>query len=916
MVDLLRHNQEAYEKVKEILQTNNKTCIIQPTGSGKSYLILKLIEDYAEQGKDIIVIEPQKYIFEQLQKKIDKYGLPNDNVKFLAYSALGKLDNEKIQQFNSPNMVIVDEMHSTGAPIWGSGLKMMFKTFSSDCKYIGFSATPIRFLDNQRNMADELFDGCIANEIDLADAILNRILPLPRYIAGLYNYSNEVSVINTKICQSYNSEQEKKKLLEEVAVMKRNLDKGKGISSIFKKYIDRNKGKFVAFFKNINHLRQMKPCLEEWFSEAGISCNYYEVHCKNPEKDKQFNAFMDDDKLAVCLSVGMLSEGIHGIDGVILLRDLMSPNLYYQQIGRVFSADMDTVPIIFDLVANCESIMNCNLKNDLLNAIQRKDKDNINENSTEITQEDIENFFVFDQVVDAISVFKSIEKRLVDRWEYGLKCFDKYVREHNGDVLVPLKYRDEDGFLLGNWVSNNRSDFKSEKLSVDKIDELNRKGFVWDVLQYNFDNNMKALEQYKEREGDCLVPGNHVEVVNGINVNLGIWCKDIRSAKNEKSKRKKITKEMENKLDQLGFVWNVHKYNYANGLVALKQYCEREGNCLVPGNHVEIIENGTRVNLGIWVKNIRGAKKGRNGWLLLPEQIQELEQLGFVFNQHKYSFEKQVIDVKRFILASGYYPKFSTSSESEDKLARFVLTERGNKRKAEKANKRYPQWKIDIIENERLYDFFDEKESAFDRFYRMALVYKKRYGHTNIKCNDIIDGYNIGMIYQSLIKECKYGKLSDVEIQKLQDIDIDVTLGKHKKRFNETMQLAKQAISQGIVISNKNQIYQNVNLYSWYIIHKKQFSEEDMKVLDKLMYDGRNKSIKIIDARTDQIIDIYPSVNKAGDALCEKYHIANSCETGRLIIQNRLTGKTKKEIYKDRFKFEYVKSINKKYNDS
>ena len=177
MVDLLKHNQEVYEKVKEILQTNNKTCIIQPTGSGKSYLILKLIEDYAEQGKDIIVIEPQKYIFEQLQKKIDKYGLPNDNVKFLAYSALGKLDNEKIQQFNSPNMVIVDEMHSTGAPIWGSGLKMMFKTFSSDCKYIGFSATPIRFLDNQRNMADELFDGCIANEIDLADAIKSGQIP-------------------------------------------------------------------------------------------------------------------------------------------------------------------------------------------------------------------------------------------------------------------------------------------------------------------------------------------------------------------------------------------------------------------------------------------------------------------------------------------------------------------------------------------------------------------------------------------------------------------------------------------------------------------------------------------------------------------------------------------------------------------
>ena len=95
-VDLLKHNQESYEKVKDILQTNNKTCIIQPTGSGKSYLILKLIEDYSEQERDIIVIEPQKYIFEQLQKKIEKYGLPKNNIKFLTYSALGKLDNEKI----------------------------------------------------------------------------------------------------------------------------------------------------------------------------------------------------------------------------------------------------------------------------------------------------------------------------------------------------------------------------------------------------------------------------------------------------------------------------------------------------------------------------------------------------------------------------------------------------------------------------------------------------------------------------------------------------------------------------------------------------------------------------------------------------------------------------------------------------
>ncbi len=162
---------------------------------------------------------------------MQKYELPIDKVKFLTYSALGRLDSKKIQQFISPKIVIVDEMHRAGAPIWGSGLQKMFVAFSFDCKYIGFSATPIRFLDGKRNMADELFNGCIANEIGFADAILNRILPLPRYIAGLYTYDNEVSTITRKIQNSRNTYEEKKKLLE--AVMKRNLDRSNGVSTIF-----------------------------------------------------------------------------------------------------------------------------------------------------------------------------------------------------------------------------------------------------------------------------------------------------------------------------------------------------------------------------------------------------------------------------------------------------------------------------------------------------------------------------------------------------------------------------------------------------------------------------------------------------------------------------------------------------------
>lgn len=67
-VDLKPHNLETYDKVKEIFKTKNRACCVQPTGSGKSYLALKLFEDNPSAKK--LVLEPQHYIREQLQAKV------------------------------------------------------------------------------------------------------------------------------------------------------------------------------------------------------------------------------------------------------------------------------------------------------------------------------------------------------------------------------------------------------------------------------------------------------------------------------------------------------------------------------------------------------------------------------------------------------------------------------------------------------------------------------------------------------------------------------------------------------------------------------------------------------------------------------------------------------------------------------
>lgn len=744
-VDLLQHNQAAYEKIQEIFKTNNKTCIVQPTGSGKSYLMLKLVEDYINDNRDIVIIEPQRYIFDQLKEKMDKYGLPKDKMKFITYSALGKMDCEKVKKFTSPCMVIVDEMHRAGAHTWIKGIQLMFTKFPADCKYLGLSATPIRYLDGKRNMCEELFDGCVANEISLADAILNRILPLPRYIAGLYTYENEINELTRKIHNSSNTADEKKELLEKVKLMKRNLDKSEGISSIFQKYIVSDNGKYVAFCRDITHLKEMRECLEQWFSDVGIKADMYEVHYKNPNKNEDFASFKEDKNLAVCLSVGMLSEGVHGIDGVILLRDTVSPNLYYQQIGRAFAVEMESVPVIFDMVANCESVMDCGLKADLMKAIDKRDKetkDRVNiGDSGEITKEDIEKFFVFDQVLDAVSAFKEIEGRLADSWDAMFQEYCKF-HEENGHGDVPEKYK-----KLGRWCITQRQDLKNGILRDYRKNMLDKNGFIWDVLRYRFENNVKG----------CI----------------------------------------------------------------------------------------------------------------------------------------------KFQNENGKLPSANSKDNDEKKLGVFIF----NIRKEIKKNKKIPEWKINLLQ--QIPTFFDERKSGFDRFYENSLRYKERYGHVNIKTNDTINGYRIGSALNRLIEDYKKNKLTDEQIVKLRNLGINVTCGKYEHRFSQNMELARQALEKGVCISNSNQLYENVNLYTWHMENKNKFSNRELEIMNKLIPSNK-RPIKIIEATTGKVLVISQSISEAGRILYHDFHVANSEEKGFRAIYQRLINRTKNPIYKGRFRFEYA----------
>lgn len=619
-------------------------------------------------------------------------------------------------------------------------------------------------------------------------------------------------------------------MLEEVAVMKKNLDKSKGISSIFKKYINSDRGKYVAFFRNIHHLQEMKPCIEKWFSEAGIACNFYEVHSKNPKKDDQYNAFIDDTGLSVCLSIAMMSEGVHGIDGVILLRDTISPNLYYQQIGRAFSVDMGNVPIIFDLVANCESIMDCSLKSDLLDAIEKRDSEKKNdsdieedkEDKKEITKKDIEDFFVYDQVIDAINAFRSIEGR-----------------------------------LEGNW-----------------------------------DLHIEALTQYKVKEGDCDVPKRHVEVVDGVSVKLGQWCTNIRSVKKGQSDYSySLTDDRIKQLDEMGFIWDALLYDWKNGLKHFDKYVrEHNGDVLVPAAYVD--EDG--FHTGNWVRNKRSKLN------VLPEyKVTKLNERGFIWDVYRNRFENNVKAVAEYYEKYRKYPSGNSKDLEVKRLAEFLYDE---KKKMRNKNIVYPEWKIEILKY--LPDFFWETRTdrLFKEFIYYAKIYKEKHGHLNITKNDIIDGYNIGK---------NRSNLSKFQLNELERLGIRLG-NNNEKRFNNMVNIAKQAVEEGVIIRGANQKYKEKNLYAWIFstvkrkYKKNKLSIEEKKIIEKLMGKSLNdlyygNKVKVIDIVENREVGVFRSQNVTARVMREKYNVKISDS----IVSNRLTGKTTKP-YKGRFMFYYA----------
>ena len=118
-----------------------------------------------------------------------------------------------------------------------------------------------------------------------------------------------------------------------------------------------------------------------------------------------------------------------------------------------------------------------------------------------------------------------------------------------------------------------------------------------------------------------------------------------RSAKKGKG-RNKLTQERIEKLDGLGFQWDVQKQAdeaaWGRRVTELKSYREVHGNCRVPrqeGEGVECdmagCEGAQHKALGIWVKHQRAFKR-KGSKRMTPARIEELNSIdGWLWDARK-----------------------------------------------------------------------------------------------------------------------------------------------------------------------------------------------------------------------------------------------------------------------------------------
>ena len=780
---LFKHNRRAYESAICLMEETGLAAVIHPTGTGKSFIAFQLCADHPE--KNICWLSPSEYIYKtQKEKWLLAGGQEMKNIKFITYAKLMRMQENDLLEL-SPSYIILDEFHRLGAAKWGRGVEILCKAYPQ-AKILGLSATNIRYLDNQRDMAWELFDGNIASELTLGAAIATGILPAPNYVLSVYLYRRELARYAKKVQQTKNK-MVRDRAEKELEALRRALEKADGLTEVFKKHMI--PGKYIVFCANYKHLSEMRELASEWFAGVDSAPHIYTVYSEDPITVEEFEAFKVDNSehLRLLYCIDMLNEGIHvdGLTGVILLRPTVSPTIYKQQIGRALAAGGKETPVIFDIVMNIENLCS-------IGAIEEELREAVlfcraNGRADEIVKE---HFQIIDELGDCRKLFTQLNETLSASWDAMYRMAKEYYAKYH-NLEIPRHYVTSEGYSLGAWLDTQRKVYTGKtagNLSAVQVEKLEKIGMNWQgSWEQNWEKSYAAACEYYKEHGDLNVPAVYVSADGE---RLGRWIRrqkemyqkyqkekeEGRKQKTDglmgKENRKEIQwRERFKKLEEIGMVWE-NGASWERRFALAKEYYEEHGNLKMPADYV--VE-------GIWLERwLREQKEklaideetGSNHNFprkLSIDQKEKLHSIGLYpgVSQAELSWRQQYEEAEEFYRKHGNLsiPRRYAARSGKD-LGVWLQRQRAGYRSGCLA-----AWQVQMLDGiGMIWEFADPWETGFQH----AREYFYTNGHLMVPNNYICaDGYRLGKWISN--QRFTYGKtagkaLEERKIKQLESI--------------------------------------------------------------------------------------------------------------------------------------------------
>jgi len=223
-------------------------------------------------------------------------------------------------------------------------------------------------------------------------------------------------------------------------------------------------------------------------------------------------------------------------------------------------------------------------------------------------------------------------------WEILEEQFEKgfqqtlLYKERTGNPNAPDRHKSNEGYRLGTWQSHQRKNYKTGNLSKDRIERLEKIGFMWDIrkeqLEEQFEKGFQETLLYKERTGN---PNALASYKTAEDYRLGTWQSNQR--KNHKTGN--LSSDRIDRLEKIGFTWQIFEAKFENGFQATLLYKKNTGDPNAP-LHYKIIEG---FRLGLWQKHQRISYKKGN---LSPDRMRRLEKIGFAWELLEEKFEKGI----------------------------------------------------------------------------------------------------------------------------------------------------------------------------------------------------------------------------------------------------------------------------------